>query len=239
MRLNRQNDLTTIIISHWGSNEMRSYFLRKSLYSLWETTKHIPCEIIVVDNGGNDEDTKSLIQYNMDGRINTYIRNSDNMHFGFARNQALSMALGNYIVIADNDILYKKGWIESCLSVLKNNPMSKIYSTPVDYPTGGLREKYWQGEIGEYRLSMRAGSNCFMVRRKDFEVIGKFLFHRIAGTVWTDKAVRLGYLAAVAPGFLAEDLGLRKGYNHRKSIPIIRTLTNGEELVLNEDEYEC
>jgi hypothetical protein len=44
-------------------------------------------------------------------------------------------------------------------------------------------------------------------------------------------------LAAVVPGELISDLGLRLGYNLKKAIPIERVLTNGERVTFNEDEY--
>lgn len=233
---------TSIIITSYISDDLRAKTFRTSLDSLFETTKNFPVEIIIIDNGGSESISTFLRELTKQGLIQTYIYNSGNMHFGFARNQGLAMAHGNYIVIADNDIYYNSGWLEACWKPLEKYPDKKIYSTPIEYPTGFYKERYDQGKLDvdgiEYNLNMRAGSNCFMVRRKDFKKIGNFENHRVAGTKWTDKAVHMGYLAAVAPNKLVHDLGLRVGYNHRLAIPIKRILRNGEEVIFNQDEYE-
>lgn len=233
---------TSIIIASYIPDDLRAKTFRTSLDSLFETTKNYPVEIIIIDNGGNESISKYLRELTEQGLIQTYIYNARNMHFGFARNQGLAMAHGNYMVIADNDILYKEGWLEACWKPLELYPNKKIYSTPVEYPTGFLKERYDRGKLDvfgvEYNLNMRAGSNCFMIRKKDFNKIGKFMIHRIAGSRWTDRAVKLGYLAAVAPNKLIIDLGFRMGYNLHEPIPVKRILRNGEEVIFNQDEYQ-
>jgi len=204
----------------------------RSIDSLLETVKDLPVEIIVIDNCASE--------YAAD-KVNVYIKNSENIHFGMARNQGLSCAHGNYIVIADNDIEYQPGWLEACWEVLEAHPEKKLWATPIQYPTPVMVNRYDQGtlDVGDkkYRLNMRAGSNCFVVRRKDFEEIGTFEAHRIAGSKWNDVAVRKGYVAAVTPENMVKDLGLRLGYNLHVAIPIKRTLTNGEEIYFNQDEW--
>jgi GT2 family glycosyltransferase len=237
----RPKRYTSIIIASHIPNELRAKMFRTSLESLFATTKHLPVEIIVVDNGG-DEDISDWIRACLSQNlIQCYIKNSVNLHFGLARNQGIASAYGDYICIADNDIFYRDGWLEACLTVLEEHPRAKIYATPIDYPMLGLRERYDRGFIsssaGDCRLNMRAGSNCFVMRRNDFYKVGLFTPHRVAGTKWTDRAVGSGYLAAVVPGELISDLGLRLGYNLKKAIPIERVLTNGERVTFNEDEY--
>lgn len=235
------NRYTSIIIASYIPDELRAKVFRTSLDSLFLTTKDFPVEIIVVDNGGDKSISEYLRQLTEEGKIQTYVYNATNMHFGFARNQGLAMAHGNYIVIADNDILYSSGWLEACWKPLELYPDRKIYSTPVEYPTYKLKQKYDSGKLDvdgvEYNLNMRAGSNCFMVRKDDFKKIGQFKIHRIAGSRWTDKAVKLGYLAAVAPNKLITDLGFRMGYNLSIPLPVKRILRNREEVIFNEDEF--
>ena len=228
----------SIIIVHYASNASRSKVMRSSLGSLKDSTK-LPYELIVVDNGGNEEDSKFLSDLAAKGDINTYIRNANNMHFGFARNQALQICNGEYIAVCDNDIVYTPEWLERCVEVLEANPDKKIYATPI-YNVAHWRPKFWQGEVQAkgrtYRLNMRAGSNCWVTRRKDFEEIGKFMVHRVAGTKWTNTAVRKGYLAAVTPQIMVNDLGFRRGYNLNTSLPVKLDLHNGEEVYFNQDE---
>jgi glycosyltransferase involved in cell wall biosynthesis len=207
--------------------------------SLKESTK-LPYELIVVDNGGSTEDSQYLLDLADKGEINTYIRNANNMHFGFARNQALRVCNGDYIAICDNDIIYNPGWLEACIAVLDQNPDKKIYATPI-YNVAHWRQKFWVGEVyadgNRYRLNMRAGSNCWVTRREDFEKIGDFWIHRVAGTKWTNTAVRMGYSAAVTPDIMVNDFGFRKGYNLNDAKPVKIDLHNGEEVYFNGDEY--
>jgi GT2 family glycosyltransferase len=235
------NNFVSIIITHWASNDVRSDTMNISLVSLIKNTDY-PHEIIVVDNGGSRADSQFFLDLVHEGAITTYIRNTRNMHFGYARNQGMALAQGNYICIADNDIEYKGGWLSKCVEILEAYPEEKIYATPFDYPTSKHITRYRTGELeykGEkYVLSMRAGSNCFVIRRKDMEEIGGFLAHRVAGSKWTDQAVKKGYNAIVVPGRLAEDLGLRKGYDLASVVPIYLDVLCGEKLYFNEDERD-
>lgn len=199
-------------------------------------------EIIVVDNGGSYEDSLYLMTAAHQGRINTYIKNSENMSFGFARNQALSVCNGDYICVADNDIEYREGWLEKCIAVLEKYPEENIYTTPV-YNVAHWLPKFWSDRTldldGEQvRLNYRAGSNCWVMRRSDFKKVGKFRCHRIAGTKWTEQAIGKGYLAAVIPGFYIRDAGFRNGYNFKAPAPVKTTLSNGKEIYFSQDEFK-
>lgn len=236
---------TSIIIASYIPDEERLEMFERSLKSLFETCKDLPVEVIVIDNGGSFQCSDMLKTYVDLGKIQTLITNSNNMHFGLARNQGIHMAAGDYFCIADNDILYMDGWLEACLRPLQMYPEKALYATPIAYPAstaGKKTRKYLQGELdvdGEkYELDMRAGSNCFVIHRADFFNIGYFKNHRIAGSLWTDEAVRKGYLAAVTPTQLVADMGLRKGYNLKQPIPICRTLLNGEKVYFNHDEFK-
>lgn len=176
-------------------------------------------EIIVIDNGESEEDSKWLLEKVHEKKIACYIRNRQNMHFAYARNQGLKLATGDYIVIADNDIFYTPEWLQICVDFLAKNP-GKYLATPlIADPMNAIRPDRWAGEVGAWKLNYRAGSNCFVMRRSDFEVLGEFDIHRIAGSKFTDRCVRMGYTMAVMPRPRAFDMGLRQGYNLNEEIP--------------------
>lgn len=239
--MNDNKKIVSIIITHFGSTAERYETCLKSLESLFATIKDHPCEVIFVDNGGPHGSSQELVEYCVRGLIHTYIRNSGNRHFGFARNQALRLCHGDYICIADNDIEYKEGWLRSCLDVLEAYPEEKIYAAPL-YNVAHHLPKYWTGreldvEGKKYRLNTRAGSNCFVIRRPDFEEIGMFSVHRVAGTKWTEKAKLLGYTAAVTPEIMVKDLCFRQGYNFKEVLPVRIVLSDQSEIYFNQDEY--
>lgn len=229
----------TIIIAHYAMNAERSEVMRRSLLSLIDNTEY-PLEIIVSDNGDSMEDSEFLLGLASKNLIQVYLRNGSQMHFGYARNQGLSLAQGDYLCIADNDIRYMEGWLGQCIKVLEAHPDKDIYATPLEYPTVNMKKRYDVGKLDvdgvEYNLNCRAGSNCFVVRREDFRKIGGFLAHRIAGSHWTDAATKAGYVAAVLPEIYAEDMGLRRGYALQEAIPIKLDL-KGSEYYFNEDQY--
>lgn len=231
----------SIVITHYANTPERSEIMRKSLTSLF-TSLDYPSEVIVVDNGNVVEDSNHLLKLTTEGKIQHYVRNTGNMHFGYARNQGIKLADGDFICICDNDILYKPGWLTSCIDILEAYPDNKIYATPI-YNVTHWTKKFWGGEQLElngkiYRLNSRAGSNCFVIRRKDLEIIGRFRRHRIAGTKWTERAIELGYMAAVSPSLMIQDMGFRNGYNFKELIPIKKKLSSGEEIYFNQDEFK-
>jgi glycosyltransferase involved in cell wall biosynthesis len=208
--------------------------MRRCLNSLVETTKKYPCEILVVDNGENLEDSQWLLQLAHEKKIQKYIRNSENLYFGYARNLAIKVSIGKYLVISDNDILYHDGWLEDCLEFLENHP-GKYLATPLLADEMKLNPKYIVGYFDGWMLNLRAGSNCFMLTREHFEDIGWFLNHRIAGTLFNNAFYGKEYLMACMPTPKAEDIGFRMGYNFNDNLDFNKVFTDGSKLKINED----
>lgn len=205
----------SVITTHWSMDSNRSLLMKLSYETLFATAQD--AEILVVDNGDSKEDSEWLLKQSMKGNIACYIRNRKNMHFGYGRNQALKLCGGDYIVIADNDIHYEPGWMEECVSFLERNP-GKYLATPIKADPNNKRPVRWCGEVDGWKLNYRAGSNVFMMRRKDWEKIGFFEIHPIAGSKFCDHFTRLGYKVAVMPTPKTLDLGLRQGYNFNDEI---------------------
>lgn len=226
---------TSIIIASYVETEERLGMFERSLATLHETVKHLPVEIIVVDNGSRLQHSR-LLQNNLWlGSLVCVVSNQKNMSYGYARNQGFVMSQGNYVVIADNDIEYQKGWLDACLQFLADHSSEKFITTPLDYPMPALRKKYQFGELDGFKLSYRCGGNCMIMTREAMVDIGPFAHSRRSGPNWADKAYYAGYKVAVTPQDMVVDLGLRKGYNWAKRVNIGRILSNGEMVSFNED----
>jgi glycosyltransferase involved in cell wall biosynthesis len=208
--------------------------MRQCLTSLIETTKSYPCEILVVDNGENLEDSQWLLQLAHEKKIQKYIRNSENLYFGYARNLAIKISIGDYLVISDNDILYTDGWLEGCLEFLDNHE-GKYLATPLLPDQMKLDPKYISGYLDNWMLNLRAGSNCFVLTREHFEDIGWFLNHRIAGTLFNNVFYKKGYLMACMPTPKAKDIGFREGYNFTDHPDLNKVFTDGSVLRINDE----
>jgi len=74
-----------------------------TLYCTDTTGSCIPS--IVIDNGGSLEDSEWILGEVESGNVTHYVRNYDNLWFGYARNQGYKLAEGKYIFTTDNDII--------------------------------------------------------------------------------------------------------------------------------------
>lgn len=227
----------SFITTTWSQNDFRSEILRKSLESAIETTKHLPIEFIVFDNGSNLADSQYLLNLCHEGKIHFYTRSAANLYFGFGRNVGRDIACGDYLVFSDNDIEYSPGWLDKCIKILEKYD-GKVAVTPLKTDRIHRNDRQWTNvyELGDEKFpgNMRAGSNSWVMRTSDFDKVGKFRNHRIAGTKWTDAFVRAGFtMITMENEPLAKDLGFKKGYDLNMEVEIKRKFANREELIIN------
>lgn len=224
--------LISAVFTHWAMNEARSLIARASLESLLTSGREWPLEVVVVDNGGSVEDSAWFLALAEKQRIACYVRNPLNVSFGRARNQGLLLTHGEHVLILDNDILFpvEGAWIPALLEPFQAFPEEKIITSPFRYTDE--REKYKGEMLGKWETNLRAGSNCFLAKRKTFMEVGLFKHHRIAGSMFTDAIVRLGYRTAIVPETGISDHGLRKGYGHNLPFEVLVPLTNGKNMRL-------
>lgn len=208
--------------------DKRSEFMRMSIESLAQNTDY-PAEVIVIDNGGKDDDSCWLVQKSREGVITTYIRNSSNMHFGWAREQGIKLATGNFLAICDNDILYKPQWLSKTIEPLLKFPDKKFIASPfltVDKQKGKNLHPDYEG----YRVNSMAGSNCMLMKREVFSEVGGFTTNHITGSHWHRRMNKYGYLVIIPPVDYVEHLALRRGYDLKKQIKVKKKLIKGEEI---------
>jgi len=226
--------------------EARRSLAKESLMSLHASVKHLPCEIIVADNGGHIDDSKFFLELADKGIIQHYIRNHSNIWFGRARNKAIEMSEGEIICVMDNDLFYTKGWLEMNVESLKKTRGNKLLSTPMGIR--GCHKKYTdEREIGgeKFVVNPFAGSNCWLMWREDWIGIGKFADHWLAGTLWCRTYGRQGYSVVTFSDRLVSDEGDKRtvSYGYRihhnrvgdKGIRITKTLTDGSEILYGEN----
>lgn len=206
----------SIVYTHWAQNEERSRIMRESFESLLRTTSG--CEIIVCDNGGSYGDSQYFLSLCNKGTIASYTRYRENMHFYYARNDALRRCSRAHIVVSDNDILFTGDWLEECVGWLERTP-GQYMATPIKADwMNGIRPDRWKGEVNGWLLNQRAGSNIWVMRHSDFKLIGEFDCIAVAGSKWTDRYVRMGYLMGVMPHPKAFDMAFRSGYNFNLAV---------------------
>lgn len=139
----------------------RAYILRRAIESVQAQT-YPYWELIILDDGSTD-DTKALVASFKDPRIKYFYQ--ENTKQVVARNNALSHAIGDWIVYLDSDNALRPEHFETMLSWINRNP-----KTLWGFPMGTrIKELYEDG-----KLVKRVDDS------KDFpaEVTVKDIFHR-------------------------------------------------------------
>jgi len=105
---------TSIIIPTWNGKEL----LEKNLSQVLKT---IPenCEVIVVENGSTDGSKEYLNQLKIESSKLKVIINKKNLGFIKGCNQGVQKALGDYVVLLNNDVLPKKNFLQNGLRHFK------------------------------------------------------------------------------------------------------------------------
>ena len=214
----------------------RSDLLRTSLESILTNTNY-PAELIVVDNGGNPDDSDYLLGKAREGKL-THVRFPQNMHFSFAWNIGAKMATGQYLCFICNDIVVAPNWLAECIRMLEEHPGEKIFATPFIDPD---KRRFDIILPNGDRSNPRAGSNSLVIRREDFYAIGEWPHRLLSGTKWYNNAEKIGYTSIAPPNNLAEDAGRRRGISlsirtHIR-VPIKKILLDGSEVHFQELKF--
>lgn len=207
----------------------RSELLRETMTSLEQNTDY-PAEVIVIDNGGNPDDSDYLLELVRKGVINTYVRNKNNMSFGWAWNQGIALATSDIICLTCNDILFGKSWLSKTMEGwLKHRDEMKLIATPFITPDK-LKGKNPRGILPDgFRLNSMAGSNCMIMTKQTYYEVGEMTTHHIAGSHWHRRMNKLGYLVIAPPVDVGGHLAHRTGMQIRHHIKVAETLLTGGE----------
>ncbi|MCF6298210.1 MAG: glycosyltransferase, partial [Flavobacteriaceae bacterium] len=106
--------LISIVIPVYNKIE----YTKQCLESIEKFTKS-NYEIIIIDNNSEDETVKTLNKEYPNTKI---ISNIENLGFPKAVNQGILEAKGEYIIIANNDIVFTENWINRMLEIAKQHP---------------------------------------------------------------------------------------------------------------------
>lgn len=123
----------TVSIVNWNTRDE----LRDCLKSVLSQDE-ISLEVIVVDNASSDDSTQMLRDDFADGV--KLIENNENLGFGAAHNQAISVAKGRYVLILNPDSLVLREDVLKCmLGYMDANPDVGIAGPRILNPDGTLQ----------------------------------------------------------------------------------------------------
>jgi glycosyltransferase involved in cell wall biosynthesis len=177
-------------------------YLREAIGSVFAQT-HRPLEVIVVDDGSDDDTVKVAASYGDRIRLVRQGRAGA----GAARNAAVESADGQYLAFLDADDRFMPEKLERQLAVLESDP-------ELDMVFGHVREFFSPRLPADARaLHRRPGApspwlspNLMLIRRASFDRVGGFVTHlRVGETVdWYARALEAGLRSHVLPEVVLE-----------------------------------
>ena len=150
-------------------------------------------EIIVVDNGSDDEEVAILRQHK---RTNDFlvVEVGENRYFSEGNNIGVDFATGDFIVFLNNDAFVEPGWIDELASTMVNDPSVAAVGPMFLYPDGRVQEvgsvalptgdvvqvgkgSVWGPEHYDTPCVVDfCSAACLLMRRSDFLTVGGFGF---------------------------------------------------------------
>lgn len=133
IKLNFREDqpILSIILIFFNQAEL-------SLTCLQSIKKHtdIPFELIIIDNASQD-DTHQILQ-KIEGAV--IVKNSENLHFNKACNQAIPFLRGTYTLFLNNDAELFEGSIKNAYEILHTESSCGAIGGKIIHPNGKLQE---------------------------------------------------------------------------------------------------
>lgn len=193
-------------------------YTKKCLKSIARYTT-APYELLLVDNGSTDTTRAYLLKY-AEGLENVHlILNDENLGFAAANNQGLQKAMGDYILLLNNDVVVTEGWLgrliskfETSLDIGMVGPMSN--SASGDQMVGNVpykknlnamhsfAQKFAEDNHGKTTETSRLVGFCLLVRKEVLDVIGGFDENYVSGNFEDDdlclKSTIAGYKNMIA-----------------------------------------
>lgn len=129
-----QYDLT-IIILNWNAKQL----LLDCLKSIYENTKSVNYEIIVVDNNSSDNSCEAVKEQFKDKSNLSLIENKENKGFASGNNQAVKEAKGKAVLLLNPDTLINGDVIGKVYECLLNDQELGVAGCKVLNPDGTLQ----------------------------------------------------------------------------------------------------
>lgn len=159
--------LVSIIVPYYNAHE----FIEATLASaLGQTYPNI--EVVVVDDGSTDRRARAAFERLSHPRLRTY--STENQGPAMARNTAISLARGRYILPLDADDLISSTYVAEAVDVLETQPSAGIvYSHACFF---GDVQAYW--DLPAFDATDFLTGNCIFIsalfRKADWLTVGGF-----------------------------------------------------------------
>ena len=214
-------DLSVVIVN-WNTKD----FLLKCLTSVYETICDLSFEVWLVDNASTDGSLKAAEERFPKIRV---IRNSRNLGFAAANNQALKQIKGRYALLVNTDVVLTKGAVHGLFQFMENaaeaamacgqllnldgtkqNSIANLPSPALLLTNETLLRlifpRAYPNKLRHYESPIEVEScigACMMVRKKAMDVVGlldeRFFFF-FEETDWACRMREAGWKVFFIPG---------------------------------------
>jgi GT2 family glycosyltransferase len=103
-----RNSVTVTIVTYNSGS-----FIRKCLESVFRQS-HRPLEVVIVDNASTDQTSEILADF---GHRVHLIRNSTNVGFAAAQNQAIAAGTGEWVLVLNPDVVLRSGFLARLVEI--------------------------------------------------------------------------------------------------------------------------
>lgn len=127
-------------------------FLKECLSSISKQITKYSLQVICVNDGSTDNSIKILDEYKNDKRF--LIINQENRGHSGARNRALSIALGKYIMFVDSDDFLSENYVEQMLNMANNSTSDIILGPYIKCNAKSKKLRSYRYKAGRYNNFM-------------------------------------------------------------------------------------
>lgn len=158
----------SIVIPVFGKLDLT----RQCLDAIDATCARVPHEVIVVDNASPDGTPDFLRQAEAEGRLRA-ILNDENLGFGKACNAGAASALGEHVLLLNNDTIPHAGWLEALLAEL-DDPTVGLVGARLLYADGTVQHagvNFTASLLTEHVHRGVAGDDPLVLEARDYPAV--------------------------------------------------------------------
>lgn len=137
--------LVSVLLVNWNTREMTLECIR----SIYAETKEARFEVIVVDNGSQDESAEAIAAEFPDIVL---MAERENHGFAFATNISAARALGRYLLLLNTDTVVLDGAIDKLVAFAERVPGARIWGGRTVFADGSLNPGSVWGKITPWSM---------------------------------------------------------------------------------------
>lgn len=140
----------SILIVNWNAAPLTLECIRQ----IWMHTEGHTYEVIIVDNGSDEDD---IVRFSRPIPGVTFIPIGRNRFFGEANNIAAEAARGKYVVLLNNDAFPQDKWLAALMNMMAENPALGAAGPMFLWPDGRVQEAGGMIDEGGYPVRYGRG----------------------------------------------------------------------------------